>query len=148
MTHAPPVAATAGDIEARVRASFERQPAMALIGATLLRVAPGEVDVAFEHRAELTQQNGFIHAGVLSMAADSACGYAAFTLMPAGADVLSVEFKLNLLRPAAGARYVARGSVLKPGRTITATRGDVFAIGEDGRETLVAAMQATMITRT
>ena len=147
MTHAPPPAA-AEDVEARVRASFARQPAMALIGANLLRIAPGEVDLGFTHRADLTQQNGFIHAGVLSMAADSACGYAAFTLMPAGADVLSVEFKLNLLRPAAGARYIARATVLKPGRTITATRADVFALSADGSETLVAAMQATMITRT
>jgi uncharacterized protein (TIGR00369 family) len=144
MAHAQPAAT---DFEARVRASFARQPAMALIGATLLRVEPGEVDLGFEHCDALTQQNGFIHAGVLSMAADSACGYAALTLMPAEADVLSVEFKLNLLRPASGARYVARAVVLKPGRTITATRADVFALADDGRETLVAAMQATMITR-
>jgi uncharacterized protein (TIGR00369 family) len=132
--------------ESDIAASFARQPAMALIGATLVVVAPGRVEVSFAHRADLTQQDGFIHAGIVCTAADSACGYAALSSMPAGSEVLSVEFKLNLLRPAAGERFVARAEVLKPGKVLTAVRADVFAISGDG-ERLVAAMQATMIRR-
>lgn len=129
-----------------VAASFARQPAMALIGAALTVVAPGVVEVGFPYRAELTQQDGFVHAGIICTAADSACGYAALSSMPAGSDVLSVEFKLNLLRPAAGERFLARAVVLKPGKTLTAVRADVYAfIGEKQR--LIAAMQATMIRR-
>ena len=129
-----------------VEANFNRQPAMALIGASIAVLAPGQVEVSFPFRADLTQQGGFIHAGIISTAADSACGYAALSSMPAGSDVLSVEFKLNLLRPAAGERFVARAQVLKPGKTITAVRADVFAQA-GGQERLVAAMQATMIRR-
>ncbi len=129
-----------------VAASFARQPAMALIGATLTVVSPGVVEVGFPYRPELTQQDGFVHAGIICTAADSACGYAALSSMPAGSDVLSVEFKLNLLRPAAGERFLARAVVLKPGKTLTAVRADVYAfIGEKQR--LIAAMQATMIRR-
>ena len=129
-----------------VEANFARQPAMALIGATIVVLEPGLVEVSFPFRTELTQQDGFVHAGIICTAADSACGYAALSSMPAGADVLSVEFKLNLLRPAAGERFVARAQVLKPGKTLTAVRADVFAfIGEKQR--LIAAMQATMIRR-
>ena len=130
-----------------VAASFARQPAMALIGASITVLAPGRVEVAFGYRADLTQQDGFIHAGIVCTAADSACGYAALSSMPAGSEVLSVEFKLNLLRPAAGERFVARAQVLKPGQVLTAVRADVFAIAA-GEEKLVAAMQATMIRRT
>jgi uncharacterized protein (TIGR00369 family) len=129
-----------------VAANFERQPAMALIGATLEVVEPGRVNVSFPFRAELTQQDGFIHAGIICTAADSACGYAALSSMPAGSDVLSVEFKLNLLRPAAGERFVARAQVLKRGKTLTAVRADVFAF-MGVQERLIAAMQATMIRR-
>lgn len=129
-----------------VEASFNRQPALKLIGATLSVLSPGVVEVAFPYRPELTQQNGFVHAGIITIAADSACGYAALSSMPEGSEVLSVEFKVNLLRPAAGERFVARASVLKPGKTLTAVRADVFAfIGEKQR--LIAAMQATMIRR-
>ena len=129
-----------------VEANFASQPAMALIGASLTVVSPGVVEVAFPYRLELTQQNGFIHAGIITTAADTACGYAALSAMPPGSEVLSVEFKLNLLRPAAGERFVARATVLKPGKTLTAVRADVFAfIGEKQR--LIAAMQATMIRR-
>ena len=129
-----------------VEANFARQPAMALIGASIVVLEPGCVEVAFPFRPELTQQDGFVHAGIISAAADSACGYAALSSMPAGSEVLSVEFKLNLLRPAAGERFVARASVLKSGKTLTAVRADVFAfIGEKQR--LIAAMQATMIRR-
>jgi uncharacterized protein (TIGR00369 family) len=129
-----------------VEASFARQPAMALIGAGIQVLEPGRVEVFFPFRRELTQQDGFIHAGIITTAADSACGYAALSSMPAGSEVLSVEFKLNLLRPAAGERFVARAQVLKPGKTLTAVRADVFALS-DGAERLIAAMQATMIRR-
>jgi len=136
------------DLVARevVEANFSRQPAMALIGASLVVLDAGSVEVSFPFRADLTQQDGFIHAGIIATAADSACGYAALSSMPEGSDVLSVEFKLNLLRPAAGERFVARAQVLKPGKTLTAVRADVFALA-DGHERLVAAMQATMIRR-
>ena len=119
---------------------------MALIGASISVLEPGRVEVSFPFRADLTQQDGFIHAGIIATAADSACGYAALSSMPEGSDVFSVEFKLNLLRPAAGERFVARAQVLKAGKTLTAVRADVFALA-DGHERLVAAMQATMIRR-
>jgi uncharacterized protein (TIGR00369 family) len=129
-----------------VAANFARQPAMELIGAQLTVLEPGRVEVSFPFKAELTQQDGFIHAGIIATAADSACGYAALSSMPAGSEVLSVEFKLNLLRPAAGERFVARAQVLKPGKTLTAVRADVFAL-MGVQERLIAAMQATMIRR-
>lgn len=129
-----------------VAANFARQPAMALLGASLTVVSPGVVEVAFPFAVGLTQQDGFIHAGIITTAADSACGYAALSSMPAGSDVLSVEFKVNLLRPAAGERFVARATVLKSGKTLTAVRADVFAFIGD-KQRLIAAMQATMIRR-
>jgi uncharacterized protein (TIGR00369 family) len=129
-----------------VEANFARQPAMALIGASLLVLEPGRVEVSFPFKRELTQQDGFIHAGIITTAADSACGYAALSSMPAGSEVLSVEFKLNLLRPAAGERFVARAHVLKRGKTLTAVRADVYAL-MGVQERLIAAMQATMIRR-
>ena len=131
--------------ESRVRASFAKQRAMATIGATIARVAPGEVDLELPFREDLTQQHGFLHAGVVAMLADSACGYAALSLMAPGAGVLSIEYKLNLLAPAIGTRMIARATVLRAGRTVTVCRGDVFAVTE-GREKLVAAMQATMMS--
>ena len=109
--------------ESRVRASFERQPAMTTLGATLASVRPGEVVLRMAHRPELTQQHGFIHAGMLSAALDSACGYAAFSLMPADAAVLTIEFKVNLLAPALGPRFRFEGRVVKPGRTISVVEG-------------------------
>lgn len=117
---------------------------MTTLGVTLEHVAPGETDLALPFRVDLTQQDGFLHAGVLAAVADSACGYAAFTLMPAGANVLSVEFKLNLLAPASGARVVARARVLRAGRTITVVRADVFAEQAAGAK-LVATMLGTMM---
>jgi uncharacterized protein (TIGR00369 family) len=131
--------------ESRVRASFERQTFMATIGARLVRVAPGEVDIELAVRNDLVQQHGFLHAGVLASAADSACGYAALTLMPAGAAVLSIEFKVNLLAPAAGDRIVARGRVIRAGKTITACWGDVTAYTGDS-ERVVATLVGTMMT--
>jgi len=129
----------------RVSASFERQSMMRLLGASLERVAPGEVDIHLPFRADLTQQHGFLHAGVTTSIADSACGYAALSLMPPGAAVLTVEFKVNLLAPAAGQTFVARGRVLKAGRTLTICSGDVFAVGGD-EEKHVLAMLGTIMT--
>ena len=119
---------------------------MALIGARLGRVEPGAVDLLLPYRADLTQHNGYLHAGILTTAADSACGYAAYTLMPAGSDVLSVEFKVNLLRPAAGERFVAEARVIKAGRTLTVVRCDIHGWKAD-KGKLVATMLATMICR-
>jgi uncharacterized protein (TIGR00369 family) len=128
----------------RVRASFDRQAVMATLGATLARMAPGEVDIEWPYRAEFTQQHGFLHAGVLAMMLDSACGYAAFSLMPVDAAVLSVEFKLNLLAPAAGERFAARARVIRPGRTLTVCEADAWAL-RDGAEKRVATMLGTMM---
>ena len=129
----------------RVRASFDKQQFMATIGARLTRVDPGAVDIELTPRDDLTQQHGFLHAGVLASAADSACGCAALSLMPAGVAVLSIEFKINMLAPAAGDRIVARGRVIRAGRTVTVCSADVFAMSS-GAEKLVATMQATMMT--
>jgi uncharacterized protein (TIGR00369 family) len=117
---------------------------MATLGCRLVRVVAGEAEIEVPCRQDLTQQHGYVHAGVVAAIADTACGIAAFTLMPADAAVLSVEFKLNLLAPAAGDRLVARGRVLRPGRTLTACTGEVVAVA-GGRETLVASMLATMM---
>lgn len=130
--------------EARCRESFAKQAAMATVGARIARVAPGEVEIEFDHDPSLTQQHGFIHAGILATVLDSACGYAAFTLMDDESGVLSVEFKVNLMAPARGARFVARARVVRPGRTVTVTTADAIAI-EDGRETVVATMLGTMM---
>lgn len=130
--------------EQRVRDSFARQAAMTLIGATLTRVEPGRCEIELPVREELTQQHRFVHGGVVGMIADSAGGYAAFTLMPADAGVLTVEFKINMLAPAKGERLLARGEVLKPGRTLSIVRADVWAL-EGGRETLIAAIQQTLM---
>jgi len=125
---------------ARVRASFARQPAMVLIGARLTRVEPGTTEIALAYRDELTQQKGFVHGGILGMIADSACGYAAYSLMPASSSLVTVEYKINILAPARG-DLVARGQVIRPGRTLTVTRGDIFMA--DG--THVASMQQTLM---
>ena len=132
------------DFEARVRGSFERQRFMATLGATLERVAPGEIAIAFTHRPELTQQHGFLHAGVMTSVADSACGYAALSLMEPGAGVLSVEFKVNMLAPAVGERFVATGRVVRSGRTLTVCAGEVTA-ESDGQTVAILLMQATMM---
>ena len=125
--------------------SFARQPIMKLIGARLSLVEPGVVEITLPYRADLAQQNGYLHAGIVTTIADSACGYAAYTLMPAGSNVLSVEFKVNLLRPAQGETFVARAEVIKAGRTLTVVRADVFAINKTEERRLVATMQGTMI---
>jgi len=125
---------------ARVRESFGRQRAMALIGASLGVVQPGYVEIALPWREDLTQQKGFVHGGILGMIADTACGYSAFSLMPAGCSLVTVEYKINILTPACGS-LVAKGQVVKPGRTLTIARAEVYS--EDGKH--VASMQQTLM---
>jgi uncharacterized protein (TIGR00369 family) len=132
------------DMTARVRASFDRQGLMRTLGATLGAVSPGAVEIALAPGPAVSQQHGFVHAGAVSAIADSAAGYAALTLMPPGAGVLTAEFKINLLAPAAGERIVARGRVVKAGRTLTLAQAEVFSQG-DGREKLVALLTATLM---
>lgn len=131
----------------RVRDSFALQGAMGTIGATLGGIAPGTVEILLDWAPGLTQQHGFLHAGMVATALDSACGYAGFTLMPAGAGVLTIEFKINLLAPAKGQRFRMVGQVVKPGRTITVTEGRAYAI-DNGREKLIATLGATLMTIT
>jgi uncharacterized protein (TIGR00369 family) len=132
------------DFEMKVRDSFARQTFMRTIGAVLADVGPGRCTVVLPHREDLCQQHGFIHGGVTTTIADTAAGYAAFSLMPAGSSVLTTEFKINLLAPARGDRLIARAEVLKPGRTLSVVSVEVFA--EDrGVETCIAAMLATLI---
>jgi uncharacterized protein (TIGR00369 family) len=132
------------EFEARVRASFARQEFMSTLGARLERVLPGEVAIALPFRADLTQQHGFLHAGVVTSVVDSACGYAALSLMEPGAAVLSVEFKVNLLAPAAGSTFLAIGRVVRAGRTLTVCAGELHAIQEE-RDTVVALLPGTMM---
>ena len=132
------------EIAERVRASFARQNAMRLIGASLELVEHGRTEIHLPHAPELEQQHGFIHGGVVGMIADSAAGYAAMSVAPAGASVLTVEYKMNLMAPAAGERLVARGAVVRPGRTLIVTQAEVFAIKGD-KETLCALMQQTIM---
>ena len=128
----------------RVRASFARQAAMATIGATLAEVAPGRVAIELPWQQALTQQHGFLHAGMVATALDSACGYAGFSLMTADAAVLTIEFKINLLAPAEGERFRMEGVVIKPGRTVTVTEGRAYAL-KGGGEKLIATMGATLM---
>ncbi|MCO5388536.1 MAG: PaaI family thioesterase [Desulfosporosinus sp.] len=130
----------------RVQSSFAQQSVLNLIGAELVKVLPGEVEILLPFRDNLTQQHGFLHGGIITTIVDTACGYAAFSLMPAGASVLSIEFKVNLLAPAKGERFLARGMVVKPGRTISVCSGEVFALGSEEPKKLVATMTATMMT--
>ncbi len=134
------------DYEERVRASFARQNAMSTIGAELTLVTPGMVEIEMPFSPALTQQHGFLHAGVISTALDSACGYAAFSLMPENAAVLTIEFKVNLLAPGKGVRFLFRGSVTKPGRTIIVADGQAYAISENAEARLIATMTGTMMT--
>ncbi|PYT00807.1 MAG: thioesterase [Acidobacteria bacterium] len=128
------------DFEKRVRANFLEQRVMNLIGAELMTVEPGVVEIGIRMRDDLTQQDGFMHAGIVTTVLDSACGYAAYTLMPAGSSVLSVEFKVNLLSPATGDWIVARGEVKRAGKLLTVCTADAIAGGK-----ICATMLATMI---
>ena len=130
---------------ARVRASFGRQRVMALVGAEMTEIVPGRAEIVLPFREDLTQQHGFMHAGIITAIVDSACGYAALSLMPPGAGVLTIEFKVNLLNPALGKRFVARGQVVKPGHTIMVCTGEVMAERADGIQQTIAIMQATMM---
>lgn len=134
------------DFEDRVRESFARQKIMSTIGAELTRVTPGVIEIEMDFSEDLTQQHGFLHAGVISTAMDSACGYAALTVMPENAAVLTIEFKVNLLAPGKGERFLFRGAVTKPGRTIIVADGQAYAFGVDGEAKLIATMTGTMMT--
>jgi uncharacterized protein (TIGR00369 family) len=134
------------DFEERVRSSFARQSVMMTIGAELTLVTPGIIEIEMPYSGALTQQHGFLHAGIISTALDSACGYAAYSLMPAHAAVLTIEFKVNLLAPGRGERFLFRGSVTKPGRTIIVADGQAYAFGSDGEAKLIATMTGTMMT--
>jgi uncharacterized protein (TIGR00369 family) len=131
--------------ERRCRESFARQAFVLHLGGTIESIAAGRVALRLPFRPELAQQHGFFHAGALTTLADTAAGYAAFTLMPEGAAVLTVEFKMNLLRPGRGTAALARAGVLKPGRTLMAVRADVFCAQDGGKEELAATMLATMM---
>jgi uncharacterized protein (TIGR00369 family) len=128
----------------RVHASFARQGAMKTLGAALTEVHAGCVTIEFDWAQGLTQQHGFLHAGMVATALDSACGYAGFTLMPDDAAVLTIEFKINLLAPAKGQRFRMVGQVIKPGRTITVVEGQAFAI-DGAQEKLIATMGCTLM---
>lgn len=132
------------EVQARISASFDRQGLMRHLGARLAYVGPGRVHITLPNRSEVTQQHGYFHAGATSTIADSAGGYAAFTLFPDDAEVLTVEYKINLLAPATGDHLEAVGTVVKSGRTLTVCQLEVFAVDGDGRS-LVAAGQQTLI---
>ena len=124
--------------------TFNQQRAMRTLGISIARLAPGEVDLAMDYSADLTQQHGFIHARIITAGLDSACGIAAFTLMPAATGILTVEFKTNLLAPARGERFAFRATVVKPGRTLTVCEARAYAT-HDGVETLIATMSGTLM---
>jgi len=133
------------DYRARVETSFARQGLMSTLGASILNIAPGAVDIALSPGPAVLQQHGFVHAGAVSAIADTAAGYSALTLMPPGAGVLTTEFKINLLAPGTGERLVARGRVVKAGRTLTLAQSEVFAEAA-GTERLIALLTATLMT--
>jgi uncharacterized protein (TIGR00369 family) len=133
------------DFRSRVRASFDRQSVMKTMGIAIVRLEAGEIELAMGHEPSLTQQHGFLHAGVVATALDSACGYAAFSLMPADAAVLTVEFKVNLLAPAKGERFLFRAEVVKPGRTLTVCEARAYAVAAGGDERLIATMTGTLM---
>jgi len=132
------------DWEAKVRDSFARQTLMQTIGARIAALAPGRCEIELPYRRDLCQQHGYLHAGITTTIADSAAGYAAYSLMRPGASVLTVEFKVNLMAPAAGERFVARGMVVRPGRTLLVVEAEVVAEA-GGEERAVAQMLATMM---
>lgn len=132
------------DYENVIRESFNRQKIMATLGASLTHIAPGRVEIELPYDEKLTQQHGFLHAGVIATVIDSACGYAALSLMPSDAAVLSVEYKINLLSPAKGEKLLAVGMVEKPGKTLMICRGEAYSITGETRKH-VAAFQGTMM---
>ena len=128
-----------------IKQSFAKQTIMGLIGAELSRVEAGIIEITLPYRKDLTQQHGYLHAGIVTTIADSACGYAAYTLMPPESEVLSVEFKVNLLRPAKGETFFAVAEVVKAGKTLTVVRADVFGMDHEAQRELIATMLGTMI---
>jgi len=134
--------------EARVRASFDMQGAMRLIGARLVRAVPGEVEIGLAYSPAITQQHGFVHGGMLVAALDSACGFAAYSLMPADAEPLTIELKHSFLAPGRGARFTMVGRVRKAGRTVSFCEGEAFAHAVDGARRLIATMSTTIMTVT
>jgi uncharacterized protein (TIGR00369 family) len=132
------------DFRAVATATFDGQAAMRTLGIAVARLEPGEVDLSMPYRGDLTQQNGFVHAGVITAGLDTACGIAAFTLMPSGSDILTVEFKTNLLAPASGERFFFRALVIKPGRTLTVCEAKAYA-ETGGTERLIATMTGTLM---
>jgi len=139
-----PFQAQTTDFADRVATSFARQTAMTTLGITITRLEPGEIELTMPYSPSFTQQNGYLHAGIVTTALDSACGYAAYSLMPADADVLTVEFKTNLLSPARGEHFLFRAHVVKPGRTITVAEARAIAV--DARsEKLIATMTGTLM---
>jgi uncharacterized protein (TIGR00369 family) len=133
------------ELQKRIEASFALQGLMRVIEARVAEVQPGRCTIEAPFRKTMTQQHGYLHAGVLTTLADNACGYAALTLLPAGQEVLTAQLNVNFLRPARGTLAIARAEVLKPGRTLMIARGEVWMRGEDGAEVLCAAMQATLV---
>src|ERR1700731_494556 len=132
------------EYRAAATAVFTAQPAMRTLGISLVRLEPGEVDLAMAYAPQFAQQNGFVHAGIITAGLDNACGIAAFTLMPPGSDILTVEFKTNLLAPARGERFAFRAHVVKPGRTLTVCEARAYAEA-DGVESLIATMTGTLM---
>ena len=132
------------DYQEKVKKSFADQAVMKTIGASIEAIGAGEIEIEFPYQTSLTQQNGFIHAGIVSTVLDSACGYAAFSLMPEDASVLTIEFKINLLSPAKGDRFRGYGKVKKAGRTISVAEAELYAFSDQGRK-LVATMVGTLM---
>jgi uncharacterized protein (TIGR00369 family) len=132
------------DYQEKVKKSFSEQSVMKTIGASIEAIGAGEVEIEFPYQSNLTQQNGFIHAGIISTVLDSACGYAAFSLMPEDASVLTIEFKINLLSPAKGDRFRGYGKVKKSGRNISVAEGELYAFSDQGKK-LVATMVGTLM---
>ena len=130
--------------EEEIRGGFARQEVMKTIGARLTKIIPGEVEIELDFRGDLTQQHGYLHAGIITIIVDSACGFAAYSLMPEGSGVLTVEYKVNFMSPASGDKFIATGRVIKAGRTLTVCAGEVVAIDGEDRRT-IALMQTTMI---
>jgi len=145
--HALQLQAKDPNFEPRVRESFSRQVVMRTIGATMARVEPGVIEIRLPFSEALTQQNGFVHAGIITTIVDSACGYAALSLTPPDVDVLSVEFKINLMNPARGDEFVAEGHVLKAGKSLTFCEGKVVALADGRPPKMIAAMLATIMSR-
>jgi len=131
--------------EGHVKIGFARQNVMNTIGAQLRKVDPGEIEIELNFRDDLTQQHGYLHAGIVTIIADSACGFAAYSLMPENSEVLTVEYKVNFMAPARGEKFIATGRVIKPGRTLTVCAGEVVAIDGEARKT-IAIIQATMMS--